>query len=199
MRAALAMRGRFGNIARALRRIHAQYAEPLELAQLAGEAGMSVPSFHSHFKAITQTSPMQYLKCIRLHQARLLMVRQGMSAQAACHAVGYASASQFNREFKRLFGRSPLVEARRLRAGFSLPPAQGERSTCRRISGERTLRWALAIENRPSGARMGSDEEKGTDPTGHATLFSSTTGRLSSDDTIPSRCKARHKLQQGLL
>lgn len=79
MRAALAMRGRFGNIARALRRIHAQYAEPLELAQLAGEAGMSVPSFHSHFKAITQTSPMQYLKCTRLHQARLLMVRQGMS------------------------------------------------------------------------------------------------------------------------
>ncbi|HGJ8975703.1 TPA: AraC family transcriptional regulator N-terminal domain-containing protein [Pseudomonas aeruginosa] len=126
MRAALAMRGRFGNIARALRRIHAQYAEPLELAQLAGEAGMSVPSFHSHFKAITQTSPMQYLKCTRLHQARLLMVRQGMSAQAACHAVGYASASQFNREFKRLFGRSPLAEARRLRAGFSLPPAQGE-------------------------------------------------------------------------
>ncbi|SPZ17396.1 transcriptional regulator [Pseudomonas aeruginosa] len=49
-----------------------------------------------------------------------------MSAQAACHAVGYASASQFNREFKRLFGRSPLAEARRLRAGFSLPPAQGE-------------------------------------------------------------------------
>ncbi|OKN96825.1 hypothetical protein AM479_004920 [Pseudomonas aeruginosa] len=48
-----------------------------------------------------------------------------MSAQAACHAVGYASASQFNREFKRLFGRSPLAEARRLRAGFSLPPAQG--------------------------------------------------------------------------
>ena len=125
MRAALAMRGRFGNIARALRRIHAQYAEPLELAQLAGEAGMSVPSFHSHFKAITQTSPMQYLKCTRLHQARLLMVRQGMSAQAACHAVGYASASQFNREFKRLFGRSPLAEARRLRAGFSLPPAPG--------------------------------------------------------------------------
>ncbi|EOD9096468.1 helix-turn-helix domain-containing protein, partial [Pseudomonas aeruginosa] len=73
-----------------------------------------------------QTSPMQYLKCTRLHQARLLMVRQGMSAQDACHAVGYASASQFNREFKRLFGRSPLAEARRLRAGFSLPPAQGE-------------------------------------------------------------------------
>ena len=126
MRAALAMRGRFGNIARALRRIHAQYAEPLELAQLAGEAGMSVPSFHSHFKAITQTSPMQYLKCTRLHQARLLMVRQGMSAQAACHAVGYASASQFNREFKRLFGRSPLAEARRLRAGFSRRRRRGE-------------------------------------------------------------------------
>ncbi len=68
---------------------------------------MSVPTFHSHFKAVTQTSPMQYVKSTRLHQARLLMVREGMTAEAAGHAVGYASASQFNREFKRLFGLTP--------------------------------------------------------------------------------------------
>lgn len=124
MRAALAMRGRFGNIARALQRIHTGYAQSIDLPQLAGEAGMSVPSFHSHFKAITRTSPMQYLKCTRLHQARLLIVRQGMTAQAASLAVGYASASQFNREFKRLFGRTPLAEAQRMRESFAIPPAQ---------------------------------------------------------------------------
>ncbi|HFH3435559.1 TPA: helix-turn-helix domain-containing protein [Pseudomonas aeruginosa] len=142
---------------------------------------------------------MQYLKCTRLHQARLLMVRQGMSAQAVCHAVGYASASQFNREFKRLFGRSHWPRPGACARVSRCRRRRGRRSTCRRISGERTLRWALAIENRPSGARMGSDEEKGTDPTGQATLFSSTTGRLSSDDTTPPCCKARHTLRQGLL
>ncbi|WP_373873627.1 AraC family transcriptional regulator [Pseudomonas pseudonitroreducens] len=124
MRAALAMRGRFGNIARALQRIHTSYAQPIDLPHLAREAGMSVPSFHSHFKAVTRTSPMQYLKCTRLHQARLLIVRQGMTAQAASLAVGYASASQFNREFKRLFGRTPLAEAQRMRENFAIPPAQ---------------------------------------------------------------------------
>ena len=123
MRAALGMQGQFGKIGKALRRIHSTYAQPLDLAQLAGEAGMSVPAFHHHFKAITQTSPMQYVKSTRLHQARLLMVRQGMTAEAASHAVGYASPSQFNREFKRLFGATPAAESRRMREQFALPPA----------------------------------------------------------------------------
>ncbi len=123
MRAALAMQGQFGKVGKALERIHATYAEPLNLPLLASQAGMSVPTFHSHFKAITSTSPMQYVKSTRLHQARLLMVRQGITAEAASHAVGYTSASQFNREFKRLFGRTPAEETKRLRASFSLPPA----------------------------------------------------------------------------
>ncbi|MDB5833655.1 MAG: AraC family transcriptional regulator, partial [Caballeronia sp.] len=123
MRAALAMQGRFGKIGRALERIHATYAEPLDLPMLASEAGMSVPTFHSHFKAITTTSPMQYVKSTRLHQARLLMVRQGITAETACLAVGYASSSQFNREFKRLFGLTPAAETKRLRDTFALPPA----------------------------------------------------------------------------
>ncbi|MFK4446887.1 AraC-like DNA-binding protein [Caballeronia udeis] len=123
MRAALAMQGQFGKIGKALERIHATYAEPLDLPLLASQAGMSVPTFHSHFKAITSTSPMQYVKSTRLHQARLLMVRQGITAEAACHAVGYASPSQFNREFKRLFGLTPAAETKRLRDSFALPPA----------------------------------------------------------------------------
>ncbi|MDW5375372.1 AraC family transcriptional regulator [Halomonas sp. HP20-15] len=123
MRAALAMQGQFGKIGKALRHIHTTYAQPLNLSQLASEAGMSVPTFLNHFKAITHTSPMQYVKSTRLHQARLLMVRQGMTAEAACHAVGYLSASQFNREFKRLFGLTPAAETKRMRENFALPPA----------------------------------------------------------------------------
>lgn len=123
LRAALTMQGQFGKIGKALRRIHATYALPLNLAQLADEAGMSVPTFHGHFKAITGMAPMQYVKSTRLHQARLLMVRQGMTADAASHAVGYESPSQFNREFKRLFGLPPAREAKRLRDSFALPPA----------------------------------------------------------------------------
>lgn len=66
---------------------------------------------------------MQYVKSIRLHQARLLMVRQGMSAESASAAVGYTSASQFSREFKRLFGLTPAAEARRMRQSFAIPAA----------------------------------------------------------------------------
>ncbi len=121
MREALAMRGQFGRIGRSLRLIHAGYAQPLDVMQLAEEAGMSIPSFHCHFKAITQVSPMQYVKSTRLHQARLLMVREDLTAEAASYAVGYTSASQFSREFKRLFGLTPAAETRRMRASFAVP------------------------------------------------------------------------------
>ncbi|NML35417.1 AraC family transcriptional regulator [Paraburkholderia antibiotica] len=123
LREALTMRGQFGQIGRSLRLIHASYAQPLDVRQLADEAGMSLPSFHSHFKAITQVSPMQYVKSTRLHQARLLMVRNELTAEAAGHAVGYASPSQFSREFRRLFGLTPAAEARRMREGFAIPAA----------------------------------------------------------------------------
>jgi AraC-like DNA-binding protein len=117
------MKGHYGKISKALRRIHNGYPEALTLSDLALEAGMSVPAFHAHFKAITQTSPMQYLKSTRLHQARLLMVRQDLTAEAACRAVGYTSTSQFSREFKRLFGMTPAAEAKRMRESFDIPPA----------------------------------------------------------------------------
>jgi AraC-like DNA-binding protein len=123
MRAALAMQGQFGKIARALRRIHASFNRDLDVEQLASEAGMSLPTFHAHFKAVTNTSPMQYVKSTRLHQARLLMVRNGTTAAAASVDVGYDSPSQFSREFKRLFGRSPIEEVKRMKAEFAVPPA----------------------------------------------------------------------------
>jgi len=122
MRAALARQGRFGAIFTTLRRIHAAYREPLTVEQLALEAAMSVPTYHHHFRAVTGSTPIQYLKSTRLHQARLLMVRNDRSAAAAASEVGYESASQFGREFKRLFGLTPAQEVRRMRASFALPP-----------------------------------------------------------------------------
>jgi AraC-like DNA-binding protein len=124
MRSALTMQGQFGKVARALRRIHASYNVDLTVDQLAAEAGMSVPTFHTHFKSVTNTSPIQYLKSTRLHQARLLMVRNDMTAASASLEVGYESPSQFSREFKRFFGRTPAEEARHLRGNFALPLPQ---------------------------------------------------------------------------
>jgi AraC-like DNA-binding protein len=82
-----------------------------DITTLAREAGMSVPAFHAHFKAVTSLPPLQYLKNIRLHKARSLMVNEGINASGAAVKVGYESASQFGREFKRLFGKSPAMEA----------------------------------------------------------------------------------------
>lgn len=122
MRAALAQQGRFGAIFRTLQRIHSAYGETLTVEQMALDAAMSVPTFHHHFRTVTGSTPIQYLKSIRLHQARLLMLRHDMGAARAAAAVGYESASQFGREFKRLFGATPTQEVRRMRASFALPP-----------------------------------------------------------------------------
>ncbi len=127
IRAALASHGNFGRIARVLRRIHSDYAQPLDVSVLAHEAGLSIPAFHVHFKAVAATSPIQYIKSVRLHQARLMMIRDHITAAGAAVRVGYESASQFNREFKRLFGRSPGEEVREMRSAFALmAPAQLE-------------------------------------------------------------------------
>ncbi|WP_460141976.1 AraC family transcriptional regulator [Pseudomonas sp. S2_E01] len=126
MRAALNRQGHFGKVSRAIRKIHSSYQERLDVEQLAQEASMSVPNFHLHFRSVTDSSPMQYLKSTRLHQARLLMLRQAMTASAAAFNVGYESASQFSREFKRFFGRTPQAEIEWMKATYALPaPASG--------------------------------------------------------------------------
>ena len=106
----------FTRIARVLKQIHAEYARPLSAEAMARWAGMSVSAFHHYFKLVTASSPLQYLKRIRLDQARRLMAHDGYNAGTAARAVGYESPSQFSREFKRLFGVTPVEEAERTRA-----------------------------------------------------------------------------------
>ena len=105
----------FSQISRVLKRIESQYTETLSVDQLAAEANMSLSPFHHNFKSVTSTSPLQYLKAYRLHKARMMMVHDGLKASAAAMQVGYESASQFSREFKRYFGITPGEDAARLR------------------------------------------------------------------------------------
>jgi AraC-like DNA-binding protein len=115
LRLLAARHGRFGQIAKVLKRMHAEFDVGLDIETLASEANMSVSSFHSNFKAVTAVSPLQYLKSIRLHKARLLMSQDGINASTAAGKVGYESASQFSREFKRFFGNTPMEEASKMR------------------------------------------------------------------------------------
>ena len=74
---------------------------------------MSPSALHSHFKAVAAMSPIQYQKRLRLQEARRLLLSGGTSAEAVAYEVGYASPSQFSREYARLFGQPPRRDAER--------------------------------------------------------------------------------------
>ena len=108
---------RFFQIAKVLRRIHDSYGSDFDIERLANELDMSSSTFHSSFKEVTATSPLQYIKNVRLHEARRLMIQDGIAAGMAALKVGYESASQFNREYKRLFGATPAKDAMGFKEG----------------------------------------------------------------------------------
>ncbi|APA68589.1 AraC family transcriptional regulator [Janthinobacterium sp. 1_2014MBL_MicDiv] len=95
------------------------YAQPLRIEHLAGMANMSMSSLHHHFKAITAMTPMQYQKLLRLQEARRLMLVEQIDAGTAGYRVGYASESQFSREYSRQFGRAPMRDVGLVRAQLS--------------------------------------------------------------------------------
>jgi AraC-like DNA-binding protein len=102
---------RYFRIAKVLQKIHETYSNDFDIENLAKELDMSSSSFHSSFKAVTDTSPLQYIKNVRLHKARTFMIQDGLNANLAAMQVGYESPSQFNREYKRLFGVTPAKDA----------------------------------------------------------------------------------------
>lgn len=102
--------------AKAIAWIQRNYAKPLRVEELARVAGMGLSTFHRRFRELTAMSPLQYQKRLRLQSARASMVG-GLDAAVAAFEVGYQSASQFSREYSRLFGQPPLQDIQSLRPG----------------------------------------------------------------------------------
>jgi AraC-like DNA-binding protein len=98
--------------AKAVAWLKANYAKPLRVDELASVAQMGVSTFHHHFRTLTAMSPVQYQKRMRLHMARVRMLTEGVDAATAAFDVGYESASQFNREYRRLFGQPPMRDVK---------------------------------------------------------------------------------------
>ena len=106
---------RLAQVKHAIRHIRQHYAEALSIGQLAGVAAMSESSFHRHFRAVTAMTPIQFQKQIRLQEARARLLADADDVAAVGYAVGYDSASQFSREYSRLFGAPPGRDVARLR------------------------------------------------------------------------------------
>ncbi|MEX1199701.1 MAG: AraC family transcriptional regulator [Methylophaga sp.] len=99
-------------VSHAISWVREHYAQPMKIDRLAARVNMSVSSFHQHFKAVTAMSPLQFQKELRLHEAKNLMLSNTMDVSAVSMQVGYASVSQFSREYSRLFGVSPSKDIR---------------------------------------------------------------------------------------
>ncbi|HEX8812429.1 MAG TPA: AraC family transcriptional regulator, partial [Terracidiphilus sp.] len=102
-------------VAKAISWLRENFSQPMKVEALAELVHMSVSSFHEHFKSVTSMSPLHYQKVLRLQEARRLMLSTVMDAGAASQRVGYLSASQFSREYSRLFGCAPTRDIARLR------------------------------------------------------------------------------------
>ncbi|MCG8332988.1 MAG: AraC family transcriptional regulator [Proteobacteria bacterium] len=94
-------------ISKAISLIRGKYTETLSVDGVARSVGMSVSSFFQHFKVITESTPLQYQKNIRLLEARRLLMSEGESVTETALKVGYESPNQFSREYVRKFGSTP--------------------------------------------------------------------------------------------
>jgi AraC-like DNA-binding protein len=124
LRALANRNGHFIRIARVLKEVHGNSAKSYTVESMSKRAGMSIAAFHRNFKVVAGSSPLQYLKRIRLDRAKRLMLHDGCNASTAAKAVGYESASQFSREFKRQFGMTPMEGVERLRRITDATPHQ---------------------------------------------------------------------------
>jgi AraC-like DNA-binding protein len=107
------------HITRAVRWIRENYTRPFRVEEVAQLSGMSVSAFHRNFQAVTAMSPIQFQKHIRLQAARLLLANSPNDVTRVGNRVGYDSPSQFSREYRRLFGAPPSLDAMRMRGGAS--------------------------------------------------------------------------------
>jgi len=108
--------GHSDRIADAVHRLRQSFDRPLRIDSLARDLGMSPSGFHHHFKAVTDMSPLQFQKQLRLQQARHLMLGENLDAASAGYRVGYEDPSHFSRDYKKHFGNSPVRDVERLRS-----------------------------------------------------------------------------------
>ena len=102
-------------IGQIIRKMKTNLAEPMRVEELAALANMSPSSFHQHFKAITAMSPLQYYKRLRLTEARHILLSEQTDAATTAYRVGYESASQFSRDYARMFGAPPIRDVAAIR------------------------------------------------------------------------------------
>jgi len=102
-------------ISRAIGWLMKNFDRPFKVDDLAKICRMSTSSFHHYFRSLTSMSPLQYQKWLRLQEARRIMLAEGLDAANAAFRVGYESASQFSREYRRMFSESPARDVRALR------------------------------------------------------------------------------------
>ena len=105
-------------IARTITWLRTNYKAPLRVDELAQKANMATSTFHRHFRQVTTISPLQFQKYFRLYEAQRLMLMEDEDVSVAAMAVGYESPTQFNREYKRMFGESPHRHVNRLRKQY---------------------------------------------------------------------------------
>lgn len=103
-------------VLRAINWIRENYKHPIRIESLAREVNMSPSNLHRSFKLLTGFSPLQYQKQLRLYEAQRLMFLQNERVSSAALSVGYESVTQFNREYKRVFGEPPLRDINRRRS-----------------------------------------------------------------------------------
>lgn len=110
-------------IAQAIAWLSANFRTPIDVEELAKHANMATSTLHKHFKEVTALSPLQYQKRLRLAEAQRLMMTMGYDTAQACAEVGYESLTQFNREYKRLFGAPPRRDVVRMQTVIGEQPS----------------------------------------------------------------------------
>jgi len=108
-------------IARVIYALNEHYAQPLKIRELASVANMSESTLYHSFRQVTRMSPLQFQKKLRLHEARRLMLAEGLEAATASYRVGYESPSHFSREYSRMYGAPPRADVSQLRAAGAAP------------------------------------------------------------------------------
>lgn len=112
------------SIGKAVEMLRKEFDRPLRIEGIARELGMSPSGLHHHFKTVTDMSPLQFQKQLRLQHARTLMLGENLDAATAGYRVGYSNASHFSRDYRKHFGEPPARDVERVRSTASDPASR---------------------------------------------------------------------------